>query len=299
MLSYTIMPELPEVETIASQMQKELPGNFITAVSNHSDYRTQPNYQTFEKSVKDRSIMRVERAAKTISIFLDSEKTIVFHLAMTGRLLLRKPGTQPDSWHHLTFHLQKADEKSELRFADARVFGFVRLLDPTEMQAHKDRYALDPLNQSLQAADLLKNLQKRRTVVKRALLEQDLVAGVGNIYASEALYLSKIHPETLTGALTTIQTASLLNSLRAVLQQSLKHRGSTLNDGMYVDLYGRPGEHQNYLKVFNRAGKPCPVCAAEIEMKTIGGRSTFFCPNCQQLGPKPKPAKNNPQTSFI
>lgn len=287
------MPELPEVTTITDQLKKEIVGATITDVESIDGYRTQPEFSEFKKRSQGSKIISVERIAKTIVVGLGRDGLfIVIHLAMTGRLLLREPEAAEDPWTRLIFrfgfpqgHPSRVARSGlkELRFCDARMFGHVRLLTTDELEAHKKRYGPDALDPKLDPLKLLQQLRRRKSGVKRFLLEQAVVAGVGNIYANDSLWLSKIHPETPTQRVTSQQAASLLRALQALLKEAIEHRGSTLDDKMYVDLYGRVGEHQNYFRIYGKAGQPCPSCSAKIEFLEMGGRGTFFCPRCQKM----------------
>jgi formamidopyrimidine-DNA glycosylase len=283
------MPELPEVTTISNQLKKEIKDFEVVGVRILGSYRTEPEISVFKKEVKGKEIDDVERVAKTIVIKLKSGSApsyIVIHLAMTGRLLLRNSDAKADPWTRLVFQLASDKEKltKELRFCDSRMFGFVKLLSGEQLETHRKKYGPDALDPNLTVRKLLDNLQRKKTAVKRALLEQELIAGVGNIYANDSLWMAGIHPETLTSELTQVQAAVLLGSLREILEESIIHRGSTLGDKMYIDLYGKEGTHQNYFRVFGRDGQPCPRCREKIVFTEIGGRGTFYCPKCQVRG---------------
>lgn len=295
------MPELPEVTTISNQLRKEIKGFEVEDIRILGSYRTEPEISVFKKEVEGKEIADVERVAKTIVIKLkpDSAPTyIVIHLAMTGRLLLRDENDKEDPWTRLVFQLTSAkipdlnssdpgsdrSGSKELRFCDSRMFGFVKLFSGEQLEGHRKKYGPDALSPNLTSKKLLDNLQKKKTAVKKALLEQDIIAGVGNIYANDSLWMAKIHPETLTSELTQVQAVSLLGSLREILEESITHRGSTLGDKMYIDLYGREGLHQNYFRIFGKEGEPCPRCKEKIEFTEIGGRGTFHCPKCQVRG---------------
>ena len=318
------MPELPEVTTISNQLKKEIKGFKIEEVSNFGAYRTEPGMAVFKKEVEGKEIYDVERVAKTIVIGLgvrlpesalrahsdsgsrsDSKSSyLVIHLAMTGRLLLRDKDDKADPWTRLVFTLSvpppqlreselrpkglpefsRWHGEKELRFCDSRMFGFVKLLSGEQLEGHRKKYGPDALDPNLTPRKLLDNLRKKKTAVKRALLEQDLIAGVGNIYANDSLWMAKIHPESLTGELTETQASDLLGSLREILEESIAHHGSTLGDKMYIDLYGQEGTHQDHFRIFGKNGEPCPRCHEKIEFAEIGGRGTFFCPRCQVQG---------------
>ncbi len=286
------MPELPEVTTIANQLQKEIVGSIIIDVQSVGGYKTQPEFGELKRRSQGSKVLSVERAAKTIVIGLSdkgevkSNKFVVIHLAMTGRLLLRPPEFKPDPWTRLVFRIQPVGLDStrrvrELRFCDSRMFGYVKLLTRDELDAHTKRYGPDALDPKLTPIEFLRELRRRKTAVKRALLEQDLLAGVGNLYANDALWLAQIHPETPTQNITINRAAKLLESVRIILEESISRRGSTLGDKMYIDLYGQEGEHQNHFRVYDKADRPCSRCSFKISFKEIGGRGTFFCSKCQ------------------
>lgn len=287
------MPELPEVTTIVNQLQKEIVGSTIEDVASIDGYRTQPEFAEFRKQILGGKVVGVERLAKNIVIELGqtlkqvqgdkkSSDYVVIHLAMTGRLLLRNPDQKEDPWPRLIFELKVESGKlKELRFTDRDLFGSAKLLDEAGLQALRQKYGADPLNRQLTAAVFITVLRSKRTGIKRALLEQELVAGVGNIYASEALWMAQIHPETATDCLSLEAGQTLLASLRQILTEGIKNRGATLGDKMYLDLYGREGEEQNYFRVLGKRGQACPRCSAIINYSKIGGRQTFFCPACQ------------------
>lgn len=272
------MPELPEVTTITNQLNKEIIGKIITTVESINGYRTRPDFTEFRTKIEGGRVSQVKRIAKTINIGLDSGNFIVIHLAMTGRLLLRSAGIPSDPWLRLIFHL---DDGRQLRFTDPRLFGYISLMNAEEIKGHRGKYGPDPLDLNLTSREFLERLRLKRTGIKRALLEQDLIAGVGNIYANDGLWEAKIHPETPTENIDPSSAQGLLESLRSLLAESISHRGSTLDDKMYIDLYGREGEQQKYFRVFGKAGQPCPRCQRPIEFKEVGDRQTYFCPNCQ------------------
>lgn len=286
------MPELPEVTTIVNQLQEEIIGSKIADVRSVGGYKTQPEFPEFRQKLEGREIRGVRRIAKNIVIEISNFKFqisnyIVIHLAMTGRLLLRNSGHKSDPWLRLVFKLKFPESESritnhELRFCDSRMFGFVRLMSQDELERYAAKYGPDALDENLTPTSFLNQLKKKKTEVKRAMLEQDLIAGVGNIYANDSLWMCGIHPQTPTGGLTGEQAAKLLSSLRELLVESIKHRGSTLEDKMYIDIYGEAGEHQNFFRVFGKTGQPCPRCGVKIEFLEIGGRGTFFCPECQK-----------------
>jgi len=261
------MPELPEVTTITNQLKREIIGSTIGDVRSVGGYKTQPEFPEFKKRSLGLKVSSVRRIAKNIVIEVVSAKGvstnmyIVIHLAMTGRLLLRSLGYKPDPWTRLVFKLEAGSGKPvtgvELRFCDSRMFGFVRLASQEELEQYANKYGPDALDEKLTPKVFLEQLKKKRTEVKRALLSQDLIAGAGNIYVNDSLWMARIHPMTRTTDLKSNDAVNLLGALQEILQESIEHRGSTLGDKMYIDVYGEEGTHQNHFRVFGKNGKPC------------------------------------------
>lgn len=291
------MPELPEVETIARDLKKEIIGRKIIGVKIVGSYKVLPSREVYIRSLINLQINSVERLAKVIVVTVErdlihaglihaghaqgalNQHFLTFHLAMTGRILLRKVGEKEDSHLRVRFTL---DNKTEIRFCDVRMFGYTKVLNKTQVENLKLKYGPTPFNKNLTPKKLIEILAKRKTQIKRALLEQDLISGLGNIYANDALWMARIHPETLTNEITEETAEKLIAAMRDILKEAVAHKGSTLGDGMYVDIYGEPGIHQNYFRIYGKENKPCIRCKTTIKSLIIGGRSTFFCSNCQQ-----------------
>ncbi|MEX0621987.1 MAG: bifunctional DNA-formamidopyrimidine glycosylase/DNA-(apurinic or apyrimidinic site) lyase [Candidatus Woykebacteria bacterium] len=269
------MPELPEVETIKNDLLEKVVNSQITDV-----FYTSEGQKLISKTGQDLSnilpgqkISGVGRKAKYLVLELSNGKKLVFHLKLTGRILVRN-GSSPDD--EFTRLILKLDDGRQIRFADRNGFGEVRLVDSASEVI--TNLAPDPFEMSNQ--QLQTSLSKRgRATIKEALLGQSLVSGVGNIYADEALFLAKINPFRSPKALSTNEVVRLLDSIKQVLNEGIKHRGTTIDS--YQDTDGRPGTHQFHLLVYGKAGKPCKRCATRIEYTEIKGRRTHFCPNCQ------------------
>lgn len=228
-------------------------------------------------------VASVKRIGKSVVLELGPKerKYLVFYLRMTGRLLLRPGNFREDQWVRIILELERDGVLRELRFADPRMFGFAEAMGVEKFQKFKEKFGPDALDPDLKIKGFQLLLGQRRTAVKKVLLEQSLIAGVGNIYANESLFLSRIHPLTYASELSLVAASALLRALRVVLKEGIEHRGSTLKDKMYVDIFGREGKHQNYFRVFGKSGEPCPVCKTSIRFLSLGGRATFYCPNCQ------------------
>lgn len=269
------MPELPEVETIRRDLLKKIVGSQITTVS-----YTDEGQKLISKAGQDltdllpgNKIKDVDRKAKYLVLELSDGKKLVFHLKLTGRILVRDGSNSPDEFTRLIF---KLDDGREIRFADRNGFGEVKLIEKNE--EIDSTLAPDPFEVSVQQFHLSIN-QSGKETIKEALLDQKIISGVGNIYADEALYLADINPSRAPKALSSNQSTKLLEAIKAVLKEGIKHRGTTIDS--YRDTDGRPGTHQFHLLVYGKAGKPCNKCATRIEYTEIKGRRTHFCPSCQ------------------
>jgi formamidopyrimidine-DNA glycosylase len=271
------MPELPEVHTITTDLKKHVQGATITSVTVTDEFKVSPESKIFKKMLPGKKISGVRRIAKNIVVELEPKDFLVIHLAMTGQVLFRKVGFKQDRWTRVIFNIEKDGKEGELRYTDMRMFGKVQILD--DLNLLEEKYGPDPLDKKLTGPKFLEILQRKRTNIKNALLDQKLIAGIGNIYANDSLWIAKIHPETKTKDLTKPMAKELLEAVREILKESIKHRGSTLSDKMYVDIFGRFGKHQNYLKIYGK--EECPRCEIPTIFKKINGRGTFLCNNCQ------------------
>jgi formamidopyrimidine-DNA glycosylase len=278
------MPELPEVETIRRDLLPHVVGRTITGV------RLAPGAErvirdiparAFARRITGRRIEDLTRRGKYLLFRLDGNRPPVYlaiHLRMTGSLLYRPPLADPlDSYVRAVITL---DDGSELRYADLRKLGQMWVVDSPEEAV--GALGPEPLDAAFTAAKLGETLTHRRAPVKAVLLDQRAIAGLGNIYADEALFAGRIHPRRLANTLSEAEVKRLHRAIRRVLNDALGNRGSSFRD--YVDAAGREGTHQLRVKVFRRTGQPCYVCGAEIARIKVGGRSTHFCPHCQPEG---------------
>jgi formamidopyrimidine-DNA glycosylase len=275
------MPELPEVETIVRGLEPIVRGRRIESVwwSGRPLHLARPiDLRGLRAVAVSRAIARVRRLGKYIIVEVDSPRDagVVIHLGMTGRLRVQ-PGASVRAPHtHVVFGLDGGDE---LRFVDARRFGWVAPGRPlAEVEALAD-LGPDALS-GFDAPALAAALSDVRAPIKAFLLDQSRIAGLGNIYVSEALFRVGIHPATPAQRVRRRAT-DLLEAVRAVLAGGIARRGTTLRD--YVDADGRRGDNAAALRVYGRAGQPCPSCATPIRKRVDAGRATFFCPSCQRL----------------
>lgn len=276
------MPELPEVQTIATDLQPVLPGLSITKVR----YTGALGQELLRKSRIDLSlslpgkkITEVRRLSKQLLIDLSSGEVLSFHLRITGRILLRGNGIRDDEYTRAIFELGNGQE---LRFTDRNGLAAADLLTQSELGVQEKRYGPEILNPDLTVDKFFALLaSSTEPSLKETLLQQKTVSGMGNIYVDEALYLAKLHPNLKPKQITTGEAEVLLQSCRQVLAEGLRDRGTTIDS--YVDAYGNPGHHQDHLRVYGRTGQPCLNGNGTIEYKEVGGRRTYFCPECQKL----------------
>lgn len=290
-----VMPELPEVETIKRGLQSLLVGHVITDV--HFD--TPKGFPNAKDDVTafliGARVVAVERRAKVLLIELSSKYTLVTHLKMTGQLVYRADddtvrfgaghpnesliGALPDRSTRVTLQLDGA----KLFFNDQRKFGWMRLLPAAEVPNidFMKKVGPEPLSSEFTSDVMYERLQRRKnTTIKAALLDQTVLAGVGNIYADESLWGAQIHPATKVGSLSRKQVASLHAELQSVLQLAIEKGGST--DKNYVNAEGKRGSYMSFARVFRREGKACPRCDDTIIKTKVAGRGTHTCPTCQK-----------------
>lgn len=270
------MPELPEVETIVRSLREgagpgpSLPGEVIESVTLHwPRHIAYPSAGAFRRRIRGQRIQDVQRRGKYLVFPLEGH-TLILHLKMSGDLVL-VPQTDPrHGYEHTLFHLVGG---WDLRFRDSRKFGRVYLVDdPGEVLGG---LGPEPLDAAFNPTALAERLGRRKRALKPLLLDQGFLAGVGNIYADEALHRAGLHPLKRSHELTPDEVSRLWSSIRSALRQGIRKNGAS------IDWVYRGGEFQNHFRVYQRAGEPCPVCGTAIERIVISQRSTHFCPRCQ------------------
>jgi formamidopyrimidine-DNA glycosylase len=269
------MPELPEVETIVNQLNHLLPGRRIASTwIGWERIVDRPAVGEFCQRLTGQVFASASRRGKFLLFALCSSDTLIVHLRMTGSLQVHPAACAPDKHTHAVMMM---DNGQALHYRDPRKFGRLYLVDePAEVVG---RLGPEPLANDFDVATLACELGGRRARVKSLLLDQRVVAGLGNIYADEALFRAGIHPLRLGSSLTPGELARLRDGICSVLKQAVEAGGSTLRD--YRSVGGQVGGFQERLEVFRQNGKPCPVCGAQLERIRVGGRSTHFCPHCQ------------------
>jgi formamidopyrimidine-DNA glycosylase len=281
------MPELPEVQTVVTTLAPRVSRRRIRAVVHVRADMVTPAGFNLTAAITGRTIETVTRRGKRIVLHLDDGNALFIHLGMTGRLTIEPVDAALSPHTHLILDLapiastqrvpgpQQRMRSEQLRFRDPRRFGEIRWLGET---ANDDGMGPEPL--TMRTAQLASKLSRTKRAIKSALMDQSVVAGLGNIYVDESLFAAGIHPLVLAHTLTTAQVAALTKSIKKILRRAIRHRGSTLRD--YVDANGEKGAFQKQHSVYDRAGEPCRTCKSPIERIVLGGRSTHFCSKCQR-----------------
>lgn len=270
------MPELPEVETYIRELEPLLRGKVVARVDvTWPRIIAWPEPERFAVEIAGRRFMKFARRGKYMLLGLDDASTLVVHLRMTGELRLHRPNVRADKHTHLVFHL---DTEEQLHYRDPRKFGRMWLVTDVEMVVGK--LGPEPLDEDYNPGMLAVALANRRAAIKAVLLDQRVVAGIGNIYADEALFRAGIDPRRPANSLSGKEIERLHAAVRSVLSQAITLRGSSLQN--YAPPSGKQGGFQETHQVFRRTGEPCPRCGTKIQRVIIAQRSTHFCPTCQK-----------------
>ena len=296
------MPELPEVEVVRRGLERWVAGRTVAAVEVHHPRAVRRHLEGaehFVEAVTGRTVAAAHRRGKYLWLPLTepdgapSGRAVVAHLGMSGQLLVEKR-SQPDETH-LRARFTFTDGGRELRFVDQRTFGGLAVedADGDRIPARLAHIAIDPLDPSFDEDGFSAALRRRRTEVKRALLDQTLIGGVGNIYADEALWRARLHGARPTERLTRAQVADLLDGVRSVLGEALA-QGGTSFDSLYVDVNGQSGYFSRFLAVYGQLDRPCPRCGTPIVRESFMNRSSYSCPQCQ---PRPRSSPTRPRRS--
>jgi len=271
------MPELPEVETIKEDLRELVAGSEIEwARVLDPSLVEQPSAEEFASRLEGACITGVRRRAKHLIVELDTADSLVFQLKIGGQLLLVPPVEEPETALMLVLDL---DGDRRLFLRDETGFMRARLLDADELEERLSPLGPEPLEEGFDAGYLQRKVGSRRAQIKPLLLDQKVVSGIGNIYADEILYDARLHPRRKANTLSEGEWEALYAAIRSNLAAGVEHRGTTVR--LYRDVLDRSGEHQNYLRVFEKHGQPCPGCEGEVVREKVSGRPTHYCPGCQ------------------
>jgi formamidopyrimidine-DNA glycosylase len=288
------MPELPEVETIRSDLEKKIIGKKVTDfILLWPKTLREIGLIAFKKKVIGQRVISVSRRGKIIIVQLESRDNVIFHMKMTGHLLiessefkvdengkwLEEEGSLNDPYNQYIRAIFWLDDGNIIAFSDLRKFGYIKLLATDKLDEVLDNYGPEPFSNKFNSNYLLERFKNKSIAIKKALLDQTIIAGIGNIYADEILFMSKIHPETQAKSLKITDLEKIIDNTRTILDASIKLRGTSSSD--YRDTDGKKGEYEKMLKVYRRTGQQCGSCNSDIKRIAVGGRGTHFCPKCQ------------------
>lgn len=306
------MPELPEIETVKLQLQKKLLDQTITAI----EQLHKKSLYGDSRLVIGKSIIGVSRLGKMLVLDLQDKMKLAIHFKMSGQLILISGkgkaesgkgvsvpplikrglggvenrivgghpsedwiGKLPSKHTRVIFHFQSGDT---MYFNDQRVFGWVKILTQTELGELDFVKKLGPEIWDISAEAFFELIHKKKKAIKVALMDQEMISGVGNIYANDGLWEARIHPKRIAQSLASQEAKLLRLALIKVLQDGIKYGGATAADAKYINLHGLGGTYQEHFRVYDRTHQPCRRCATPIQKITLGGRGTYFCPQCQK-----------------
>ncbi len=292
------MPELPEVETVRRDLNERLIGQRFLKVDVYDFKNVAPSAIFLAKNLKGLKIKEISRRGKLLIFnFFKSDFKLLIHLKMTGQLIYKDSksllagghslselslndsigGSLPNRFTRLVFSLSSA----KLYFNDLRKFGYVKLLKKDELERIlKISYGPEPMDKEFNDKFFIALLKRHKTSIKALLLKQEAIAGLGNIYVDESLFLAKIKPDRLANSISETEAKKLRSAIVKIIKKAIEKRGTTFSD--YVDGEGNLGNFSKYLKVFNRQGKSCYKCKGKIEKIKLAGRGTHFCSQCQK-----------------
>jgi formamidopyrimidine-DNA glycosylase len=278
--------ELPEVEVMRRDLEKDVVGRKIKEVEVRPSrnamriIRRHGKRKEFTQRLEGHKFTRAERKGKYILLHMESGDVLVVHFGMSGQFLRgTKRQVLPTHTHIVITFAQGGD----LRYVDPRTFGeaFVTTADELGKVKELSHIAIDPLEDTFTWPAFGELMARRAAKLKTVLMDQSFISGLGNIYSDEVLFAAGLRHERMSDSLSSQEVRRLYRAVQEVVQDAIRYRGTTLEDEAYLDLFGRPGEFQNELKVYSRKGLPCRRCRTPIEMVKIGGRGAYYCPQCQ------------------
>ncbi len=284
------MPELPEVEVVRQGLAKWVTNKKIETVTvlHPRAIRNFPGTKkSFSNQLSGEKILTVNRRGKYMWMELSSGRALVTHLGMSGQVLIQKPNHEPEN--HLRIRFTFSNYKNEMHFVDQRTFGGMHIDDLVDFSADElvpssvQHIARDPFDPKFEPDQVVEKLRLKKTEIKRALLDQTLVSGIGNIYADESLWRSKLHWATPTSGISKAKALELIGHATDVMREALAEGGTSF-DSLYVDVNGQSGYFERGLSAYGREDEPCHRCGRLIVRDSFMNRSSFRCPRCQRLG---------------
>jgi formamidopyrimidine-DNA glycosylase len=269
------VPELPEVETVRRSLERLILGQTVVAVEVREPRLRRPLAPNFAARLANRIIRQIGRRGKYLTIGLDNGRIWLIHLGMTGQLVIGHPDEPLRPHDHLIIALGNGQC---LRYNDTRRFGLMAVGSEAEVEGWIG-LGVEPLHAAFSSRYLWARVQRTQRTIKDVLMDQQVVAGIGNIYASELLFRAGVRPMRIAAMLSRPEVEQIVKAAKTVLREAIRHRGSSISD--YLDGEGQPGNFQERFRVYDREGLPCRRCKAPIQREVRGGRSAFFCPVCQ------------------
>ena len=272
------MPELPEVETVKNGLKKKILNKKITNCKVlYEGIIAYPSKEDFITNIANQTINEIKRRGKFLIFELDSYY-LISHLRMEGKYFIKNPMETLNKHDHVIFTFS---EQEELRYNDTRKFGKMHLVKKDELEITPiSKLGLEPWDKEL-TPEYLKNKLNKNKAIKTLLLDQSIIVGIGNIYADEILFLSRIHPETKGNNLNTQNLKDIIENTKIILEKAIEKGGTTIHS--YASVDGITGRFQQELLVHNKKMQPCPICKTEIEKIIVNGRGTYYCKNCQKI----------------
>jgi formamidopyrimidine-DNA glycosylase len=278
--------ELPEVEVMRRDLEKDVVGRKIAAAEVRPSknamriIRRHARRKEFADRLIGRKVLKSDRRGKYVLLSLDNGDVLVVHFAMSGQFVRGNKRVPLPPHTHVVITFQQG---GDIRFVDPRTFGemFVTAGDDLGKVKELQHIAIDPLDHVFTWQSFGGQMAQRESKLKQLLMDQKFISGLGNIYSDEVLFAAGLRHDRLSDTLSSQEVRRLYRSLQEVLQEAIRYRGTTLEDEAYLDLFGKPGEFQNELKVYGRQGLPCRRCRTPIETVKVSGRSAYFCPQCQ------------------
>jgi formamidopyrimidine-DNA glycosylase len=285
------MPELPEVETIRRDLIKRIVNKKIVHLQILLKRAVKGNFSDFKKLLSGNSFKKIDRIGKLLIFSLKKgDKFLLIHLKMTGQLVYCRGNKLIGGGHSdnneidclpnkHTRAIFEFSDKGKLYFNDLRTFGYLKIVDSDELTLVKSKFGIEPLDQDFNYAFLKGLLKNRKTNIKAILLNQNLISGIGNIYADEILFVSRVRPDRLVNTLNDKEIKAIARNAKLILEKAIKERGTTFNN--YVDADGNQGNFVKLLKVYGRTGEKCKRCGGVVKKMKVAGRGTHYCAECQ------------------
>jgi len=276
------MPELPEVETVRRGLENLAVGWKISTASNHHPRLLKESSIAPLESVSGARILEAKRRGKFLWLVLDRPEVLVAHLGMSGQFLFHECDKPRAKHARATFHITKGLRRRELVFNDQRTFGWLSVEQSVEgIPSSVQHIAPDPFEAGFDREIVTANIRKRKVTIKTALLNQEIMSGVGNIYADESLWRAKVHPETEASSMSAARIGRVIESAIEVMAEAIKQGGTSFDD-MYINVNGESGFFEQSLNAYGREAEPCERCGTPIRRIAFANRSSHFCPKCQR-----------------